>query len=149
MVRIRQCPNPQNPRLLRVPQNRGGAGDGRGAPFGLAPRDLHHFADPARAKQTLLGLGPWGYLAFVAAYAILQPFGVPGTVFIMVAPLVWPWPVAFLLSMAGTMAASLVGFSFARFVARDLVAARYPGAHSASTTRRWPGGPSPRCSCSG
>src|SRR5438105_4298919 len=79
---------------------------------------FHHFADPARAKQTLVQLGPWGYAAFVAAYAALQPFGVPGTVFIFVAPLIWAWPVAFGLSMAGTMAASVVGFSFARFVAR-------------------------------
>jgi uncharacterized membrane protein YdjX (TVP38/TMEM64 family) len=84
------------------------------------------FAEPARVKQALLGLGPWGYVAFVASYAALQPFGVPGTVFIVAASLIWPWPVAFALSMAGTMAASVVGFSFARFVARDWVAARIP-----------------------
>lgn len=84
------------------------------------------FGEPARVKEALLRLGPWGYLAFVAAYAALQPFGVPGTVFIVAAPLVWPWPVAFALSMAGTMAASVVGFSFARFVARDWVARFVP-----------------------
>ncbi len=84
------------------------------------------FADPSRVKQSLLHLGPWGYVAFVAAYAALQPFGLPGTVFILAAPLIWPWPVAFALSMAGTMAASVVGFSFARFVARDWVSARVP-----------------------
>jgi uncharacterized membrane protein YdjX (TVP38/TMEM64 family) len=87
---------------------------------------FRQFADPARARQTLLDLGPWGYVAFVAAYAALQPFGVPGTVFIVAAPLVWPWPVAFALSMVGTMAASVVGFSFARFVARDWIAGRIP-----------------------
>jgi uncharacterized membrane protein YdjX (TVP38/TMEM64 family) len=65
-------------------------------------------------------------LAFVFAYTLLQPFGVPGTVFVMAAPLVWPWPVAFALSMAGTMNASVVGFSFSRFVARDWVAGRIP-----------------------
>ncbi|MBL8741672.1 MAG: VTT domain-containing protein, partial [Myxococcales bacterium] len=84
------------------------------------------FAEPARAKVALLELGPLGYLAFVAAYAVLQPFGVPGTVFIMVAPLIWPWPVAFGLSMVGTMAASVVGFAFARFVAREWIARRIP-----------------------
>ena len=77
--------------------------------------------DPAQLTQTLVQLGPWGYVAFVVAYACLQPFGVPGTVFVMAAPLIWPWPVAFALSMVGTMAASCVGFSFARFVARDWV----------------------------
>ena len=36
------------------------------------------FADPVRVKQTLVQLGPWGYVAFIAAYTVLQPFGVPG-----------------------------------------------------------------------
>lgn len=84
------------------------------------------FADPAHMKQTLLAAGPWGYASFISAYTVLQPFGLPGTVFIMAAPLIWPWPVAFALSMVGTMAASVVGFSFARFVARDLMQARIP-----------------------
>lgn len=87
---------------------------------------FQHFAEPARVKQTLVDLGGWGYLAFIAAYAAFQPFGVPGTVFILAAPLIWPWPVAFALSMVGTMAASVVGFSFARFVARDWIATKIP-----------------------
>jgi len=82
--------------------------------------------DPARVKQTMVELGPWGYVAFIGAYTALQPFGMPGTVFVMAAPLIWPWPVAFALSMTGTMAASVVGFSFARFVARDWLSKRLP-----------------------
>src|SRR6187397_962555 len=81
------------------------------ARFG-APRDL---------ARTLVELGPWGYFAFVLAYTMLQPFGVPGTIFIVAAPLIWPWQIAFALSLLGTMSASVVGFSFARFVARDWV----------------------------
>lgn len=87
---------------------------------------LQQFAEPARAKQTLVELGPRGWAAFVFAYAVLQPFGVPGTVFVFAAPLIWPWPTAFALSMVGTMAASVIGFSFARFVARDWIAQRIP-----------------------
>lgn len=87
---------------------------------------FQQFADPAGVKQALVELGPGGYLAFIAAYATLQPFGFPGTVFIWAAPLIWSWPVAFGLSMTGTMAASVVGFLFARFVARDWVSARIP-----------------------
>ena len=87
---------------------------------------LQRFGDPAGAARTLRSLGGWGYLAFIACYALLQPFGVPGTVFVVAAPLIWPWPVAFALSMAGTMAASVVGFSFARFVARDWVSRKIP-----------------------
>src|SRR5580658_11022657 len=79
------------------------------------------FAEPARVAQTLVELGPWGYLAFVAAYAALQPFGIPGTVFVVAAALIWPWPVAFALSMTGTMAASVIGFSLARLLLRDWV----------------------------
>lgn len=84
------------------------------------------FSDLTRTRETLRGLGPWGYLGFVTAYTALQPIGVPGTVFVMAAPLVWPWPVAFALSMVGTMGASVVGFSFARYIARDAVSARIP-----------------------
>jgi len=87
---------------------------------------LDSLGQPAVLAHELVDLGGWGYLAFVATYALLQPFGVPGTVFIFAAPLIWPWPVAFALSMAGTMAASVIGFSFVRFIARDWVASRIP-----------------------
>lgn len=87
---------------------------------------LEQLGAPERARDTLRGLGVWGYLAFVVSYAALQPFGIPGTVFVVAAALVWPWPIAFALSMIGTMAASVVGFSFARFVARDFLAKRIP-----------------------
>lgn len=87
---------------------------------------LARFADPAQLKRTLVELGPWGHVAFVLSYAALQPFGVPGTVFVFAAPLIWPWPVAYALSMVGTMAASVIGFSFARFVARDWLSQKVP-----------------------
>jgi uncharacterized membrane protein YdjX (TVP38/TMEM64 family) len=83
-------------------------------------------SDPKSFSRAVVAMGGWGYIGFVVAYTCLQPFGVPGTVFIVAAPLIWPWPVAFVLSMIGTMAASVVGFSFSRFVARDWVAARIP-----------------------
>jgi uncharacterized membrane protein YdjX (TVP38/TMEM64 family) len=83
-------------------------------------------AEPKVLARGIVEMGVWGYVAFVVAYALLQPFGVPGTVFVVAAPLIWPWPIAFALSMTGTMAASVIGFSFARFVARDWVSARIP-----------------------
>lgn len=87
---------------------------------------FEQFADPAHVRDILVELGPRGYVVFVLAYATLQPFGIPGTVFVVAASLIWPWPVAFALSMVGTMAASCVGFSFARFVARDWIAGIIP-----------------------
>jgi len=83
-------------------------------------------SDPQSLARKLVAMGAWGWLAFVVAYTVLQPFGVPGTVFIVAAPLIWPWQTAFVLSMVGTMSASVVGFSFARFVARDWIATRIP-----------------------
>jgi uncharacterized membrane protein YdjX (TVP38/TMEM64 family) len=83
-------------------------------------------SDPGRLARTLVAMGASGYVAFIVAYTLLQPFGVPGTVFIVAAPLIWPWPVAFTLSMVGTMSASVVGFSVARFLARDWIDARIP-----------------------
>lgn len=87
---------------------------------------LRHLTQVAQLKETMQGLGPWGYVAFIAAYTVFQPFGIPGTVFVLAAALIWPWPIAYALSMVGTMAASVVGFSFARFVARDWIAAKIP-----------------------
>jgi uncharacterized membrane protein YdjX (TVP38/TMEM64 family) len=87
---------------------------------------LQLFADPSVIAGVFRGLGGWGYVVFLVAYTLLQPFGVPGTLFVMAAPLIWPWPIALALSMTGTMAASVVGFSFARFVARDWLERRMP-----------------------
>jgi uncharacterized membrane protein YdjX (TVP38/TMEM64 family) len=87
---------------------------------------FERLAEPKVLADNVLQLGVWGGVAFVLTYTALQPFGVPGTIFIIAAPLIWPWPTAFVLSMLGTMGASVVGFAFARFVARGWVSARIP-----------------------
>ncbi len=87
---------------------------------------LDILAEPARLRTWIVDQGAYGQLAFVLAFTLLQPFGLPGTVFLLVAPLLWPWHEAYALCMVGTMAASVVGFSFARFVARDFVERRVP-----------------------
>jgi uncharacterized membrane protein YdjX (TVP38/TMEM64 family) len=87
---------------------------------------FHELSDPAQLARTLVDRGAWGYVMFVVAYAALQPLGVPGTVFIMAAPLIWPWPVAFALSMTGTMAASVIGFSLSRLLLREWVSSMIP-----------------------
>ncbi len=87
---------------------------------------FHEFANPGRVAQTLVERGAWGYLTFVVAYGALNPIGVPGTVFVLAAALIWPWPVAFGLSMAGTITASVVGFSLNRFLLREWVSGIIP-----------------------
>jgi uncharacterized membrane protein YdjX (TVP38/TMEM64 family) len=85
---------------------------------------LGQLSDPARLSEQLRALGALGFLAYVLAYTVFQPFGVPGTAFVIAAPLIWPWPTAF--ALAGTMGASVVGFSFARFIARDWLSSKIP-----------------------
>ena len=84
------------------------------------------FADPSHMKETLLGLGVWGYVVFVAAFALVQPFGVPGSAFILGAALVWPPLEAAALSMLGAALSSTTGFTFSRYIARDWVEKRIP-----------------------
>lgn len=91
---------------------------------------LQQVGSPSAIARRLVEMGAWGYLAFVVSYTLLQPFGVPGTVFVIAAPLIWPWETAFVLSMVGTMGASVVGFSFARFVAKDWISKRIPARFS-------------------
>lgn len=92
----------------------------------------HHFGlftlleDPEKLRRALLGTGPIGLATYVALYTLLQPWGIPGTLFLIVAPLVWPWPLAYLVMMAGTMGASMLGFFTARFLARDWIRGRIP-----------------------
>ena len=87
---------------------------------------LSELGEPSRVAGEVVALGAWGAVAFLVAYTVLQPFGVPGMVFVVAASLIWPWPTAFALSLAGTMAASVVGFLFARLVARDWVSGLVP-----------------------
>jgi uncharacterized membrane protein YdjX (TVP38/TMEM64 family) len=94
----------------------------------IAQRDglFHQFASPVRVAQTLVDRGAWGYVTFVLAYGGLNPIGVPGTVFVLAATLIWPWPIAFALSMVGTMAASVNGFALNRLLLREWVARLIP-----------------------
>src|SRR5512139_1259879 len=87
---------------------------------------LEIFADPQRMRDYLLGLGHVGYGVFVAAFAVLQAVGIPLMAFVVGAAYVWPRPIAFVLSLAGALAAASLGFLFARFIARDWVASKLP-----------------------
>jgi len=51
--------------------------------FGVFAR----IGEPSALAHMLVEMGAWGYLAFIIAYTALQPFGVPGTVFVVAAPL--------------------------------------------------------------
>ena len=84
------------------------------------------FRDMDRVRTLLDAWGPWAYVLFVATIAVLQPLGIPAIFWILPAALIWPFPVAFPLSMTGAVCAASVGFFLARYLARDWVAARLP-----------------------
>jgi uncharacterized membrane protein YdjX (TVP38/TMEM64 family) len=84
------------------------------------------FRDPERVKALLLAWGPWGRVVYVVSFALIEPLGVPGLVFVIPAGMIWPTPEAFALSLLGSVLAGSVGFGFARFLARDWVERRLP-----------------------
>jgi hypothetical protein len=45
---------------------------------------------PKELARALVAASAWGWATFVVAFALLQPFGIPGTVFIAAASLIWP-----------------------------------------------------------
>jgi len=87
---------------------------------------LETLADRDRASALLEDLGLLGPLLYVLAFAMLEPFFVPTILFIMGASAVWPLWTAYGLSLLGATGAGVVGFGFARFLARDWVESRLP-----------------------
>jgi uncharacterized membrane protein YdjX (TVP38/TMEM64 family) len=82
------------------------------------------FHDPGQIKTMLISSGAWGYGLYVVLFSLLQPL--PAVAFIIPASMIWPKPVAFMLSIIGALGASILGFSFARFIARGWVENHLP-----------------------
>ncbi|HIF07600.1 MAG TPA: TVP38/TMEM64 family protein [Gemmatimonadetes bacterium] len=83
----------------------------------LAPEKLREFADAA---------GAFGPLVIVVLFGALQPFGVPGAVFMLATIAMWPLGLAFLVNWIGATCAGMFGFAFARYFGRDWVSGRLP-----------------------
>jgi len=82
--------------------------------------------EPEAAGAVLARLGIWAPILYVLAFAALEPFFVPGVAFMVPGALFFPFPQLFLLSWLGSLGAGIVGFGFARFLARDFVERRLP-----------------------
>lgn len=76
--------------------------------------------------RTLGESGAWGPVLYVLAFALLEPFGVPGAVFILPASLAWPAPFAIAMSVLGAAGAGGVSYVLARGVLGDKVEQRLP-----------------------
>lgn len=77
-------------------------------------------------RTMIAGAGAYGAAAYVAAFALVQPLGAPGVLFVVAAALVWPFCLAFGLAWLGSILAGTVGFCFARGIGRDWIADRLP-----------------------
>lgn len=82
--------------------------------------------DDGNVERLLTETGALGPILFVLIMWVTQPFGVPGFVYMVPAGIVWPFPLAIAVSWVGNMGSSYLGFSFARWFARDWVKARIP-----------------------
>jgi uncharacterized membrane protein YdjX (TVP38/TMEM64 family) len=70
--------------------------------------------------------GVWGPLIYVAAFALLEPFGVPGAVFVLPASLAWPADFAIAMSVLGATGAGVTSYVLARGVLGDAFEQRLP-----------------------
>ena len=74
-----------------------------------------------RIHALLAESGAWGPLLYVLAFACLEPFGVPGAVFVVPASLAWPTGLAVSLSVLGATGGGVLSFLLARGVLGGLV----------------------------
>lgn len=87
---------------------------------------FEEFRDVETARATLASWGTWAYVLYFVAFSLLEPLGVPALLFIIPASVIWgPW-IALGLSLPGGVCAGILGFAFARYLARDWVASRLP-----------------------
>ncbi len=84
------------------------------------------FSDPDNIRNIILEYGTWGYILFLLSFSFLQPIGIPGFVFVIASSLIWPAPIAFVLSLTGAVFSGVVGFTVSRYLARNWIASRLP-----------------------
>lgn len=81
---------------------------------------------PERLRALLTDSGAWGPVVVVVLFALLEPFGAPGFVFLIAAATLWPFWLALTVNWVGATGAGLIGFAFARYMGREWVSSRMP-----------------------
>ena len=83
----------------------------------LTPDHLGEIADSA---------GAFGPVIIIVLFTVLEPFAVPGAIFMLAASALYPFWLAFIVNWLGSIGAGMFGFAFARYFARDWVSGRMP-----------------------
>jgi uncharacterized membrane protein YdjX (TVP38/TMEM64 family) len=84
------------------------------------------FGSPDKVHALIDAWGVWAYVLWLATFVVLMPFGIPAFMWVLPAGLLWPFWVAYQLSLLAVAGGSSVGFLFARYIAHDWVSARMP-----------------------
>ena len=84
------------------------------------------FEDPERTVELVRAAGALGAVAYVAAFALLQPLGISGHVFGLAAAVIWGGAGGFALALLGAVGSACVSFAYARYVAFEWVQSRIP-----------------------
>jgi uncharacterized membrane protein YdjX (TVP38/TMEM64 family) len=82
--------------------------------------------EPERARAFLTESGWLGPAVWSLAFAVLQPFGLPGAAFMIPAALVWPPLVAIPVCLAGATGAGAFAFALSRWIGHEAIVARLP-----------------------
>ena len=85
------------------------------------------FRNPEQVHALLTAWGAWAYVLYLVSFVLLMPFGIPAFFWVLPAGILWPFWIAYPLSLVAVVGGSSVGFLFARYIARDWVASRVPG----------------------
>jgi uncharacterized membrane protein YdjX (TVP38/TMEM64 family) len=84
------------------------------------------FGSPDKVRALIDSWGVWAYVLYVVTFVVLMPFGIPAFVWVLPAGILWPFWIAYSLSLLAVAGASSVGFLFARYIAHDWVSTRMP-----------------------
>jgi uncharacterized membrane protein YdjX (TVP38/TMEM64 family) len=82
--------------------------------------------EPERIRALLTDTGWLGPLLWWLAFVCLEPFGMPGAVFMIPASVVWPPALAIPMCVAGGTGAGVVAFVLARWIGPEVLVARLP-----------------------
>jgi len=87
---------------------------------------FYQYLTPDQLRELANEAGVWGPLLLIVLFSLLEPFFVPGAIFLLAAATLWPFWLAFAVNLVGATGAGMTGFAFARYFGRDWVEAHMP-----------------------